>query len=62
MLEYRLSKIPMSDEGHVKMDVYVDGAGPIAFFAVRSVLLVASASDVQAKMRAFEELYQGVRS
>ena len=63
MLEYRLSRIPMSDvHDYVKMDVYVDGAGPIAYLPVRSVDLVVSASDVQTQMRVFEDLYQGERS
>ena len=64
MLEYRLSRIPMSDvHDYVKMDVYVDGAGPIAYLPVRSDgRLVVSASDVQTQMRVFEDLYQGERS
>jgi hypothetical protein len=62
MLEYRLSAIKSDHYGCARLDVYVDGAGPIAFLPVKSILGVVSSSDVQCQMRVFEEIYLGERS
>lgn len=63
MLEYRLTKIPfLTDGGYTKLEVYVDGAGPIAYLPVRCAGSIVSANDVQSQISAFEDIYQGERS